>query len=75
MIENPRDRPVTERRGYFARFFGLARGIGGEFRSVRNRSSVRFSASSRGNRSSGSSFRLLGARRFGFCGFAFMGEV
>jgi hypothetical protein len=59
MIQNAIDRPVTEGRGYFARFFGLARalgvnGFGGEFNSVRSRSSVRFSASPRGSKSSDS---------------------
>jgi hypothetical protein len=73
MIENSPDRPVTERRGYFARFFGFARGAGGEFNNVRSRSSARRSASSLGNRSSDSASRLLGVRRFGLGGFAFIG--
>lgn len=72
MIQNSLDRPVTERRGYFARFFGFARGAGGEFSIVLSRFSVLFSASARGNRSSDSASRLLGSRRFGLDGFGFI---
>jgi hypothetical protein len=72
MIEDLPDRPVSERRGYFARFFGFTRGAGREFSSVRSRSSARFSASSLGNRSSDSASRLLAVRRFGLGGFPFM---
>ena len=60
------DRPVTEGRGYFARFFGFVRGAGGELSIARSSSAVRFSAASRGNRSSDSASGLLGFRRFGF---------
>jgi hypothetical protein len=79
MMQTSTDRPVSERRAYFVRFFGLARafrvnGFGGEFNIVRNRSSVRFSPSSRGNKSIDSAFRLLGVRRFVSGGFAFIGR-
>ncbi len=67
MSQYPPDRPVTERRGYFARFFGFARGAGGELSSVRSRSSARRSTSSRGSRSSDSDSRF-GVRRFGLGG-------
>ena len=72
MIQNSPDRPVTERRGYFARFFGFTRGFGGEFNIVRSRSSLRRSISSRGSKSSGAAFCLLGACRLGLGVFAFM---
>jgi hypothetical protein len=71
MTQNATDRPVTERRGYFARFFGFDRafrGFGGEFNIVRSKSSVLFSPSSLGNKSSDSSSVLLGVRRFGLGG-------
>ena len=72
MIENSPDRPVTERRGYFARFFGFTRGFGGEFSIVRNRSSLRRRTSSGGSKSRDSAPRLLGVRCFGLRGLAFM---
>jgi hypothetical protein len=76
MIQNPPDRPVraTERRGYFARFFGFTRGAGGEFSIVRSRSSVRLLTSSGGSKSSDSSSRLLGVRSFRLGGFVVMGR-
>src|SRR3990172_7731787 len=55
MNQHLADRPVSDKRGYFARFFGFAFGVngaGGLLNIARNRSSVRRSASSRGNNSS-----------------------
>lgn len=57
MNNHQADRPVIDKRGYFARFFGFTRafgvnGLGGEFSIARSKSSVRRSASSRGSTSS-----------------------
>ena len=70
--QNSTDRPVCERRGYFVRFFGFARGAGGELSIARSSAAVRFSASSRGNRSSASASRLLGVRCFALDSFLVM---
>jgi hypothetical protein len=62
-------------RGYFTRFFGFARaflGFGGEFSIVRSKSSVLFSPSSRGSKSSDSGSCLLGVCRSGLGGLVFI---